>query len=308
MIQISCTIVLYNNPFEEVKRAVDSFLRCTKNIILYLVDNSPDDRLRYQFNSPRIKYLFCGRNLGFGPAHNIAIQKTLGKSKYHLILNPDVEFAPEAIERLYNFMEQRIDIGLVMPKVLYETGEIQYLCKKLPTPSDLIFRRFMPSAIKSLFKSWMEKYELKDKDYNSIMDIPNLSGCFMFIRTHVLEEIGLFDERFFLYMEDTDLCRRINERYRTVYYPSVSIIHGYRKASYKSLNLMRQHLKSSIKYFNKWGWFTDKERWLTNKLVASDILYMKPYQSKKTTTKAVSPLRPLTPIIKKESFVFANEE
>jgi GT2 family glycosyltransferase len=308
MIQISCTIVLYNNPFEEVKRAVDSFLRSTKKVMLYLVDNSPEDKLRFLFNSPRIKYLFCGRNLGFGPAHNIAIQKIIGRSKYHLILNPDVEFDPEAIERLYNFMEQRSDIGLVMPKVLYENGEIQYLCKKLPTPTDLILRRFMPGIVKSLFKSWMEKYELKDKDYNSIMDIPNLSGCFMFVRTAVLEEIGYFDEQFFLYMEDTDLCRRINERYRTVYYPTVSIIHGYRKASYKSLTLMRQHLKSSIKYFNKWGWFTDKERWLTNKLVEADMLYMKPFQVKRSPVQPAAPLRPLSPIAKKESFALTNED
>lgn len=308
MTQISCSIVLYNNPFEEVKRAVESFLRCTKKVILYLVDNSPEDQLRFQFNSSRIKYLFCGRNLGFGSAHNIAIQRILGKSKYHLILNPDVEFDPEAIERLYNFMEQRNDIGLVMPKVLYENGEIQYLCKKLPTPTDLILRRFLPRLAKSLLKFWLEKYELKDKDYNSIMDIPNLSGCFMFVRTEVLAEIGYFDENFFLYMEDTDLCRRINQRYRTVYYPTVSIIHGYRKASYKSLHLMRQHLTSSIKYFNKWGWFIDKERWLTNKLLATDMLYMKPFQAKKLNAQPDTPLRKLIPVTKKESFAFANEE
>jgi hypothetical protein len=310
MLQISCSIVLYNNHFEEVKRAVDSFLQCTKNSILYLVDNSPEDQLRFKFNSPRIKYLFCGRNIGFGPAHNIAIQQVLNKSKYHLILNPDVEFDKEAVERLYNFMEQRNDIGLVMPKVLYENGEMQYLCKKLPTPTDLIFRRFMPRIVKSIFRRWMDKYELKDKDYNSIMDIPNLSGCFMFLRTDVLKKIGVFDEQFFLYMEDTDLCRRINMHYRTVYYPTVSIIHGYRKASYKSARLMRQHLKSSIKYFNKWGWFSDKQRWVTNRLVAADQLYMKPFPAKKSTTNAAAmALRRASFITaKKEAFALSNEK
>ena len=92
------------------------------------------------------------------------------------------------------------------------------------------------------------------------MEVPNLSGCFMFIRTEVFSNVGLFDERYFLYLEDTDLCRRINEDYRTVYFPKVSIIHGYSKASYKSLRLMKLHLQSSVKYFNKWGWFKDAKK------------------------------------------------
>ncbi len=264
MINITCSIVLYHNPVDEIRTAVDCFLKSSKNIKLYLVDNSADDSLRYQFLSPQIEYIFNGKNLGYGAGHNVAIKRVMGKSKYHLVLNPDIEFDPEIINRLYLFMQQNANVGMVMPKVLYKNGSVQYLCKRLPSPADLFLRRFFPKSLKFVFNNFLEKYELRDKDYNSVMDVPNLSGCFMFIRTDVFPSIGLFDEQYFMYMEDTDLCRRINKYYRTIYYPFETIIHGYSKASYKSLKLTRYHLNSSIKYFNKWGWLGDQNRFFVN--------------------------------------------
>lgn len=260
MFDITCSIVLFHNPANEVRIAIESFLNSNKNVKLFLVDNSENDLLRFQFISPQIEYIFNGRNLGYGTGHNIAIQKAMGKSRYHLILNPDVEFNPAILETLYEFMEANKETGLVMPKVFYKNGQLQYLCKKLPSPADLILRRFLPKSLQFIFRKSLEKYELKHRDYNQVMEVPNLSGCFMFIRTEIFRNVGLFDERYFLYLEDTDLCRRISEKYKTVYYPQAEIIHGYSKASYKSFSLMRLHLASSIKYFNKWGWLLDFKR------------------------------------------------
>jgi GT2 family glycosyltransferase len=267
MYEITCSIVLYRNPVDEVRKAVESFLSCPKRIRLYLVDNSPDDSLRFQFMNPHIEYIFTGKNLGYGSGHNIAIKRAQGQSLYHIILNPDVEFDPIVLNGLFAFMENNGNVGLVMPKVLYRNGALQYLCKKIPSPSDLFLRRFFPGPLKFVVNKFLEAYELRHKDYDSIMEVPNLSGCFMFIRTAVFMNIGLFDEQYFLYLEDTDLCRRINKYYRTIYYPRESIIHGYSKASYKSFKLMRHHLQSSIKYFNKWGWFNDKRRWTINRVI-----------------------------------------
>lgn len=269
MLDITCSLVVYHNPKEELMKAVNSFLNCGLNIKLFIVDNSKNDSLRYIFDSPQIEYIFTGKNLGYGKAHNLAIKKVIGRSKFHLILNPDVEFNPRILKNLVSFMEQRPNVGLVMPKVLYRNGDVQHLCKMLPSPFDLFLRRFLPGPLKSLFKKQLDRYELKHHDYNDIMHIPNLSGCFMFIKTEVFFHLGIFDERYFLYMEDTDLCRRINEYYQTLYYPLVSIVHGYSKASYKSFRLMKLHLHSSLKYFNKWGWSNDKMRDLINKSVLS---------------------------------------
>ena len=97
------------------------------------------------------------------------------------------------------------------------------------------------------------------------MDVPFLSGCFMFLRTEALKKVGLFDEQFFLYTEDADLSRRIHKHYRTVYYPQVTIYHYHQRGSYRNFWLMWCNIKSAIRYFNKWGWAYDRERELFNR-------------------------------------------
>ena len=82
----------------------------------------------------------------------------------------------------------------------------------------------------------------------------------MFIRAEVFEKVGIFDERFFLYLEDVDYSRRIHSQFKTIYFPEVSIIHSHKKGSFKSPKLMIIHIISAIKYFSKWGWFFDHER------------------------------------------------
>jgi GT2 family glycosyltransferase len=101
------------------------------------------------------------------------------------------------------------------------------------------------------------------------MEVPNLSGCFMLLRVEVLKIVGLFDEQFFMYLEDTDLSRRINMQFQTIYYPQVSIVHQYEKGSYKSLKLLKYHVVSAFRYFNKYGWFLDTVRTTINKRMAS---------------------------------------
>ncbi len=259
MIDLTCSIVLFRNNPEELRPTVECFLR-SNGKKLYLIDNSENDDLRFEFDHPKIEYIFPGKNIGFGAANNLILDKIKKESKYHLILNPDVLFEPSVLDSLFAFMESNLDVGLVMPKVLYRNGDLQYLCKKLPAPGDLFLRRFIPGPVKPFFKKMMESYELKFKDYNSVMEVPNLSGCFMFVRTDTYVKVGGFDEQYFLYLEDTDLSRRLNEVSRTVYYPRVHIIHGFAKGSYKNFKLLKYHVNSSIRYFNKWGWFVDKPR------------------------------------------------
>ncbi|MFA4957721.1 MAG: glycosyltransferase family 2 protein [Candidatus Methanoperedens sp.] len=257
---ITASIVTCRNDLKILQKAINSFLDTELSVRLIVVDNSPNDEIRQICNDNRIEYVFNNANIGFGAGHNIAIQRIQELSKYHLVLNPDIYFSRGNLEKLYNFMENNNDVGLVMPKILYPDGSLQYLCKKLPTPFDLILRRFIPSFLKPLFRKRLDSFEFKDKDYNKIMSVPGLSGCFMFIRTSGFKEIGMFDERFFMYAEDTDLCRRIGNKYKTMYYPEAVIYHEFAKGSYKSTKLLIVHINSAIKYFNKWGWFSDKYR------------------------------------------------
>ncbi len=257
---ITASIVTCRNDLKMLQKAINSFLNTELSVRLIVIDNSPGDDIRKICNDNKIGYVFNNANIGFGAGHNIAIHRILELSKYHLVLNPDIYFSRGNLEKLYNFMENNNDVGLVMPKILYPDGSLQYLCKKLPTPFDLILRRFIPSFLKPLFQKRLDGFEFKDRNYNEIMSVPGLSGCFMFIRTGIFKEIGMFDERFFMYAEDTDLCRRIGTKYKTMYYPEAVIYHEFAKGSYKSNKLLIVHINSAIKYFNKWGWFFDKHR------------------------------------------------
>jgi len=272
--KLSASIVLYNTKIEDLKRVIDSYFAYQGEKQLFLVDNSPSDELKNivaMYPNNEIHYIFNNANMGYGKAHNIAIRKSIEQGQpYHIILNPDIIIEKGALEKLTDYMEQHPEVGNIMPKIIYPDGELQYLCKLLPSPIDLIFRRFIP--VKKWKDAINKRYELHSFGYDKIMNVPNLSGCFMFLRTEVLKQVGLFDENIFMYLEDIDLNRRIHSKYQTIYYPEARVIHEHQKESYKSKKLLKAHIKSAIYYFNKYGWFFDKERNNINGNVLRELL------------------------------------
>lgn len=269
MIKLSASIVVYKHKPLELSKLIQEFCQISAfEVKLFVVDNSPfQSDFSAVDSTGKLEYIFAGSNLGYGKAHNIAIQRSLQDSQYHLVLNPDIEFNAEALVKLIQYLDSHPNVGLIMPKITYPDGETQYLCKQLPGPSDLIFRRFVPGFLKGIMEKRMNQYELKHRDYNQIMQVANLSGCFMLMRCDALKYTGLFDEGFFMYLEDTDLSRRINQQYQTIYYPEVSIVHHYQKGSYKNPKLLWYHINSAIRYFNKWGWFFDPGRKTINQVM-----------------------------------------
>lgn len=265
MENITASIVLYKNDPATVAKVVNSFLTCRLASRLFIIDNSPTDKAREYFKDLKVSYIFSGSNLGYGKAHNVALHECLRAATYHLVLNPDVYFEPEVLDKLFYFMEENKQVGLAMPKVLYPDGTIQRICKLLPTPMNLATRRFLPFS-EILFQKMNDRYEMTFSNYHSVMNVPFLSGCFMFLRTAALREVGLFDERFFLYAEDTDLSRRIHRKFKTLFYPLAEIHHVHARGSYKDLRLTWHNLKSAFLYFNKWGWFADDERKTINEM------------------------------------------
>jgi GT2 family glycosyltransferase len=270
---LSASIVVYKNRAEILEKTIRSFLDATDDCKLFIVDNSPTDTLKDLVNDPRIIYRFNNKNVGFGAGHNTVLRNILNESTYHIILNPDVYFDKHVIKTLYQFIDQHPEIGQLMPKVLYPDGRLQPLCKLLPTPTTLIKRRFLGFR-KSALEKENYRYELRFSGYDKIMDVPFLSGCFMFLRTEALQQVGLFDEQFFLYTEDIDLSRRIHKYYRTVYFPQVTIYHYHQRGSYRNFWLMWCNIKSAIRYFNKWGWSTDSEREYFNKRTIQQLAEM----------------------------------
>jgi GT2 family glycosyltransferase len=258
---LNVSIVLYKTKIEEITRLIKKLKQSNLISDIFLIDNSPSPNA--DFEKLPVTYVFTGKNPGYGAGNNIALRETIRqKIPYHLVLNPDVSFEPEILTELIEFMESHRDVGLLMPKILNPDGSIQYLCKLLPTPFDLIFRRFLPE---SWTRKRTEKFEMRASGYDKLMEVPYLSGCFMLLRTQSLEEVGLFDERFFLYPEDIALTRRLHRKYRTVFYPKVSVVHSHERSSYKNGHMLRIHIVNMIKYFNKWGWIFDRERKKVNK-------------------------------------------
>lgn len=262
--RISCSVVSFHNPPKQVAQTLHNVAATPGNIALCLLDNSRTDALAAIACEAGARYVHLPSNPGFGAAHNIAIREAIANGyDYHLVLNPDIAFGPEVIPALAAYMQAHPDVGLLMPDIRYPDGRRQHLCKLLPNPVDLLLRRFMPSLYRASGR--LATYELHRSGYNRVMDVPSLSGCFMFLRTSVLRQVDGFDEGFFLYMEDFDLSRRIGRVARTVFYPAVSVTHEYQQGSYKKASLLRHHLRSAFRYFNKWGWLFDAERRAVNR-------------------------------------------
>lgn len=268
---LSTAIVLYNNSLEEIQPTIKCALANDLIECIYLIDNSPTNRLGVLSNmdKKRIKYLFQNENLGFGKAHNIALKMSLHeKFKYHLILNPDILFEPDVINELVFKLNSDTSIGLIMPKILNEDGTNQFLPKLLPSPFKQFIRLF--SFMRLLFSDIYDSYILKyfeDQESN----VPIISGCFCVYSIKAYMEIGGYDDRFFMYYEDFDLSRRIHTKYKTLYYPSVKVIHRYERGANKNFQLFKIFVSSGVKYFNKYGWFFDLNRIKVNKKVIKSL-------------------------------------
>jgi GT2 family glycosyltransferase len=264
MADLSVSVVLYHTDKSEVYKLLKSFIRSELDIDIFLVDNSATDELKeVSLVFENSTYIFNDKNIGYGAGHNVAINRS--NSKYHLIVNCDIEFDPQILSTALNFMENNTEVGMISPQIMLPNGEMQLFCRKLPTPFDLFARRFIPSFVKPLFKKKLDEYLLAHRDYSKPMNIPNLPGCFMFIRMNILKEVAGFDEKFFMYVEDIDLTRRIHEKSKTLYLPEIKIEHGLARGSYKFSKLLLYHIQSAAYYFNKWGWFDDAKRVKINK-------------------------------------------
>jgi GT2 family glycosyltransferase len=260
----SLSIVTYNNSVEQLSALYRSISNSTLGLKAVIIDNSSNSDIESITKSYGFTYINPGVNLGFGKAHNIGINYSIQEnSKYHIIVNPDITFPEDTIEKLVSVLEQDKSIGILMPRVCYPNGDFQFLCKKLPSPFNLIIRRFIP--FKALKDKLNVKYELQELDYSIQQEVPTISGCFLISSTSVLQEMGGFDERFFMYLEDVDLTRRVGMKYKVVYSPEATVYHEYAKDSYKNYKLLKYHISSAIKYFNKWGWIFDKNRITKNR-------------------------------------------
>lgn len=286
---VTASIVTYNHNLQDIEPLLNSLSMSSVSHV-YIIDHTEDDNKDF-INSLRqygkalmttnqsvrsraingtltVSY-HKHENLGYGSGHNVAINMARQEgSKYHIVINPDVWFEGDIVSSIARYMDDHEDVGQIMPKVLFPDGYLQRLCKLLPTPWDMFSRLCLPSFINERDNG---RYELKDSNYDKIMNVPYLSGCFMFFRMSSFDDVGLFDEHFFMYAEDIDMTRRMNEHYKTLFFPEVTIYHKFSRASRRSLRLFFIHTANIFMYFNKWGWFFDKKRRTINKATLESL-------------------------------------
>ena len=264
---LNISIVLYHPEWEqEVLPLVEELLRVKNLRKIYLLDNSEEREIhpKSEIKDLKLRYMHMPANLGYGRAHNVALRESAyHKTEFHLVMNSDVRVKAEDIDAMHDWMLANPLVGQLMPKVVSPDGTQQYLAKRLPSPMDVFGRRFLPQ--------WMNarrnrRFELRDLDLTRPVNAPYLSGCFMFLRTKAAVEAGMFDERYFMYPEDIDLTRTIHRHYLTLYYPQWTVVHAHAQASYKDKHMLRIHIRNMCRYFNKWGWIFDRERYTFNNL------------------------------------------
>lgn len=224
-----------------------------------LVDNGGLDEVNAPLDALRRAGVRCSvlsghGNVGYGRGHNLAIAEA--RSRFHLVLNPDIDLAEDALAQAADFLEDHPEAGLLAPRVGDDAGGTQYLCRRYPALWDLFLRGFMPSRIRAAFARRLARYEMRAElnRQEAVWDPPIVSGCFMLFRTDALQALGGFDARYFLYFEDYDLSLRAHAVARVVYVPAVRVVHHGGGAARKGRAHIRMFATSAFKFYNRFGW------------------------------------------------------
>ena len=263
---VTASIVVHGSPAPQLAKVLACLEAACVNHV-FVIDNSDDERLRPVAEACGICTYRHVENRGFGAGHNIGIALARNiKSDFHVVLNADVCWSRPVIGPMAAYLEAHPDTVMLGPKVYYPDGALQYSCRLLPAPADLICKRFLPSAFTA---ARMRRYLLAGISHDEPFECSYLLGSFPFFRMSALAEAGGFDERFFMYPEDIDITRRMSRLGKVLYWPRVSIIHEHAAASRHSARMLLIHITNMCRYFNKWGWLFDKERRIANRRMKS---------------------------------------
>jgi GT2 family glycosyltransferase len=257
-VTLSISIVVYKK-YDDVLLAIDSIERFTDKSLskkLYIVDNSgyaDGNHYKSAFleslsKYDDVEYVDTKKNLGFGKGHNYIIPCL--NSDYHAIVNPDIVLYSDVFTPLVSFLSENQDVGMTAPVLTDEYNNVLRVYRRDITVYDLLCRYV---RIKPL-KKRLDFHTMEDVDKTKNFDCEFVQGSFLVVRTDLFKNVRGFDDRYFMYAEDADLCRTIRKQSRIVVHPVVRVVHKWEKASHTNFKLTRIHAVSLVKYFNKWGW------------------------------------------------------
>lgn len=259
---LSVIIINYKTP-SLLKQCVKSIKKntpsCDYNIIV--VDNNSEDGSAEMIEDDFADVVLIANkeNLGFPRAVNQAIRKS--KSKYILLLNPDITVLKGSLDTMMKYMDEHESIAVLGPKLINPNGSIQYSCFKWFTSPRVALYRRTPFGKLTGKKEMIDDFLMADWDHKTGREVAWILGSCMMVSRKAIDQVGLMDERFFMYMEDVDWCRRFwKNGWKVYYYPEVEVVHYYARASAAESNFFlsmfnrqtRIHIKSAIKYFFKY--------------------------------------------------------
>lgn len=257
--KVSFVTVCYNTPhlirvlLSGVERASFGF-----PFEYFLVDNGADGTAKMVAERfPWARVINPGSNVGFAKGNNMAFRQAEGE--YVMLINPDLTIFQGEMEKLLAFAEEHNSIGLIGPRIENPNGTRQESCTRFPHPLMPLYSRTVLGRTNTGQRA-LDTYYMRDLDHDGVHDTESLYGSAMLIRRSVLDGIGMFDERFFMYYEDVDLCRRVwKNGGRVAYAPVARFVHYHQRESMlrKPWELftnpvVRIHIGSGVKYFWKY--------------------------------------------------------
>jgi len=269
---LSISVVCFNSSEDELLTLIGSTLNAIKllkdstnlaSTPIYLVDNSEEDYLCLKLFSSlqaqaedldvQLHLLHGHGNVGYGAAHNLVIKKIT--SDYHLLLNPDLKLDQNCLHAGISYLTENETVVMASPFATYENGEKQYLCKRYPSVFTFMVRGFFPGFLKKLSAKRLARFEMHElPESHPTSNIPIVSGCYMLCRSKALQQLGGFNENFFLYFEDFDLSMRLTTIGKVAYVPTMRITHAGGNAAMKGLSHIKMFALSGIRFFNIHGW------------------------------------------------------
>jgi GT2 family glycosyltransferase len=262
-----CITMVNTNEEEDIKRCLSSLFADSVDSVLkttvVIVDNNSVNNIEpmLQQHFPGTTLIRQKKNEGFGKSHNKAMSAV--DATYYFVLNPDTTFenGQGFLKKSFDFMEAHSKVGMMGPKIYYPDGSLQYSCYRFPTFLQPIYSRTSLGK-KGRGKIIADHFVMKDFGHNKTQPVDWIMGSAMFARKQAINDVGMFDNRFWMYAEDSDWCRRMWEGHWSVYYVhDIVLSHVHKRASAKVPGIVnallknryaRQHLKSWLKYFWKW--------------------------------------------------------
>jgi len=227
---------------------------------IIVVDNHSEDEsidyLREADKKGTIRLIEAGANLGYGKANNLGVKHV--KGEFIVISNPDIFVKPDTMQKMLNYLKKHKEIGILAPRLRYYNGQIQESCRRHMTFFDLVIKRTFLKKIPH-FKKRLNRYLMNDFDHNKTQPVDLVTGAYFMMRKAVYDEVNGFDPRYFLFMEDYDLCLKVHEAgYPVVYFSETEAEHYHKRLSGGNIlgllfhRVFWSHLKSSFQYFWKW--------------------------------------------------------